>query len=239
MQKTWFITGASRGLGAQIAKTAIRAGDRVVATARRREAVIEGLGPDSNQLLSVGLDVVDGGQARAAVRTALARFGTIDVLVNNARCGYLGFFEENAIQDTQAQFTTNLFGVFNLTWAVLPTLRFARTGRIFNISSFGGVPGAELGPLYSAGKFALECFSQCLSKEIARFGLSVTIVEPGREQRNGHHPVADARLAQAIANLVDEAEPPTRFFAGSVGLDPEQVRLADAQAELAVGAGFP
>lgn len=178
MQKTWFITGASRGLGAQIAKAAIRAGDRVVATGRTREAVIEGLGPDSDQLLSVELDVTYAGQARAAVQAALSRFGTIDVLVNNARYGHLGIFEENTIQDTQAQFATNLFGVFNVTWAVLPIMRSARTGRIFNISSFDGILGAELGPLQFASKFALQGFSEFLSKKITPFGLFVTVVEP-------------------------------------------------------------
>jgi len=203
MRKTWFITGASRGLGAQIARTALRAGDRVVATARKPEAVIESLGPDSDQLLSVGLDVTDAGQARAAVRTALARFGTIDVLVNNARCGYLGFFEENAIQDTQAQFITNLFGVFNVTWSVLPTMRSARKGRIFNISSFDGILGAELGPLYSASKFALECFSDCLSREIAPRGLSVTIVEPD-PSRHENLARASLRFGNRVASDDDD-----------------------------------
>jgi NAD(P)-dependent dehydrogenase (short-subunit alcohol dehydrogenase family) len=110
----------------------------------------------------------------------LRRFGTIDVLLNNTRCGYLGLFEENTIQDSQAQFITNLFGVFNVTWAVLPTMRSARKGRIFNISSFGGILGADLGPLYAASKFALESFSECLSNEITPLGLYVTVVEPGR-----------------------------------------------------------
>jgi NAD(P)-dependent dehydrogenase (short-subunit alcohol dehydrogenase family) len=179
MPKTWFVTGASRGLGAQITKAAILAGDRVVATGRSREAVIESLGPDSDQLLSVGLDVTSATQARAAVQAALARFGTIDVLVNNARYGYLGFFEESTIRDTQAQFPTNLFGVLNVTWAVLPTMRFTRKGRIFNISSFGGILGADLGPLHCASNFALEGISESLSREMSPFGLSVTLVEAG------------------------------------------------------------
>ena len=223
MQRTWFITGASRGLGAQIAKAAMRAGDRVVATGRRREAVIEGLGPDSDQLLSIELDVTYAGQARAAVQAALSRFGTIDVLVNNARYGHLGFFEENTIQDTQAHFATNLFGVFNLSWAVLPIMRSARKGRIFNISSFGGILGEELGPLHCASKFALEGFSESLSKQITPLGLFVTIVEPGPpfEPRNGQHP---ARLAEAIVRLASKAEAPMRFIAGSNSVDVAAVR---------------
>jgi NAD(P)-dependent dehydrogenase (short-subunit alcohol dehydrogenase family) len=179
MQETWFITGASRGLGVQIAKTAMRAGDRVVAAGRKRTAVNNSLGPDSNQLLSVELDVTDADQARAAVDAAVSRFGAIDVLVNNAGYGHLGFFEETTIQDAQAQFATNLFGVFNVTRAVLPIMRSARKGRIFNISSLAGILGSESASLYCASKFALEGFSESLSKEVTPFGLFVTIVEPG------------------------------------------------------------
>jgi NAD(P)-dependent dehydrogenase (short-subunit alcohol dehydrogenase family) len=179
MHKTWFITGASRGLGVEMAKAAMRSGDRVVAAGRRRTAVIDSLGPDSSQLLSVELDVTDADQAKAAVDAAVARFGAIDVLVNNAGYGHLGFFEENTIQDAQAQFATNLFGVFNVTWAALPSMRSARNGRIFNISSLAGIVGAELCSLYCASKFALEGFSESVAKEVAPFGLFVTIVEPG------------------------------------------------------------
>jgi NAD(P)-dependent dehydrogenase (short-subunit alcohol dehydrogenase family) len=179
MPQTWFITGASRGLGVQIAKAAMRAGDRVVAAGRKRAALNDGLGPDSNQLLSVELDVTKADQARAAVEAAVARFGAIDVLVNNAGYGHLGFFEETTSQDVQAQFATNLFGVFNVTRAALPIMRSARTGRIFNISSLAGILGAELVSLYCTSKFALEGFSECLAKEVAPFGLFVTIIEPG------------------------------------------------------------
>lgn len=179
MQETWFITGASRGLGVQIAKTAMRAGDRVVAAGRKRTAVNSSLGPDSKQLLSVELDVTDADQARAAVDAAVSRFGAIDVLVNNAGYGHLGFFEETTIQDAQTQFATNLFGVFNVIRAVLPIMRSARKGRIFNISSLAGILGSELASLYCASKFALEGFSESLSKEVTPFGLFVTIVEPG------------------------------------------------------------
>jgi NAD(P)-dependent dehydrogenase (short-subunit alcohol dehydrogenase family) len=179
MQKTWFITGASRGLGALIAKAAIQAGDRVVATGRKREDIARSLGPDNEQLFSVALDVTGAAQANAAVEAAVSRFGGIDVLVNNAGYGHLGFFEENTIEDVQAQFATNLFGVFNVTWAALPVMRAARHGRIFNISSLAGILGVEVCSLYCASKFALEGFSESLAKEIAPFGLYVTIVEPG------------------------------------------------------------
>jgi NAD(P)-dependent dehydrogenase (short-subunit alcohol dehydrogenase family) len=177
--KTWFISGASRGLGVHFAKAAMRAGDCVVATGRKRASVNDGVGPDSERLLSVELDVTDAEQAQAAVDAAVSRFGAIDVLVNNAGYGHLGFFEESTSQDVQAQFATNLFGVFNVTWAALPVMRAARHGRIFNISSLAGILGVEVCSLYCASKFALEGFSESLAKEIAPFGLFVTIVEPG------------------------------------------------------------
>jgi NAD(P)-dependent dehydrogenase (short-subunit alcohol dehydrogenase family) len=213
MQETWFVTGASRGLGAQIAKAAIRAGNRVVATSRRREALVETLGPDSDQLSNLELDVTSASEARAAVQAALSRFGAIDVLVNNDRYGYLGFFEDSAIRDTQAQFPTNLFGVLNVTGAVLPIMRSARKGRIFNISSFGGILGAELGPLHCASKFALDGISESLSREIAPFGLFVTVVEPGplRSEFLTCDSLRDpAKLAESIVRMAGEAEPPTR-----------------------------
>jgi NAD(P)-dependent dehydrogenase (short-subunit alcohol dehydrogenase family) len=179
MRKTWFITGASRGLGVEIAKAALRAQDRVVATGRNRQAVVERLGQDSDQLLSLELDVTHEKAALAAVEAAKSRFGAIDVLVNNAGYGHLGFFEENTTKDVQAQFDTNLFGVFNVTRAVLPGMRAAHKGLIFNLSSIAGLRGTDFGSLYCASKFALEGFSEALSKELAPFGISVTLVEPG------------------------------------------------------------
>jgi NAD(P)-dependent dehydrogenase (short-subunit alcohol dehydrogenase family) len=179
MPKTWFITGASRGFGVEIAKAALAAGDRVVATGRDRLAVARAVGEDGENLISVALDVTRADQAHDAVSAAVARFGGIDVLVNNAGYGHLGVFEQQTIEDAEAQFATNLFGVFKVTWAVLPVMRAARSGHIFNISSIAGVRGGEAGSLYSASKFALEGFSESLSKEIAPFDVKVTIVEPG------------------------------------------------------------
>jgi NAD(P)-dependent dehydrogenase (short-subunit alcohol dehydrogenase family) len=234
MQKTWFITGASRGLGVEIAKAALRSGDRVVATGRKRAQINDNIGPDSDQLLTIELDVTDAAQARAAVGAAAARFGTIDVLVNNAGYGHLGFFEETTMKDVEAQFATNLFGVFNVSWAVLPLMRAARKGRIFNISSIAGFRGTELGALYSASKFALEGFSESLAKEIAPFGLFVTIIEPGpfrtdflapESIRFGDHPVADyaARRAEMRTS-----------FEKRNGLQPgDPAKLGDAMVRLA------
>src|SRR5690242_996837 len=133
MAKTWFITGATRGLGVDIAQAALKAGDRVAATGRRRDAITAAIGPDSDRFLSVAHDVTDAGQAKTAVDAAVQKFGGIDVLVNNAGYGSMGFFEENTMQEVEAQFATNVFGVFHVTWAVLPVMRAAKTGHIFNI----------------------------------------------------------------------------------------------------------
>ena len=234
MQKTWFITGAGRGLGADIAKAALRAGDLVVAAGRNRAAVSDRLGPNSSSLLSVQLDVNNESQAQAAVATAVDRFGTIDVLVNNAGYGHLGLFEETTVQDVQAQFGTNLFGVFSVTRAVLPVMRAARKGRIFNVSSSAGMRGLAFGSLYCASKFALEGFSESLAHEIAPFGIRVTIVEPGpfrtdflsaESIRFGEHAVAD----------YDEQRPALRAsFEQRNGNQPgDPVKLAEAIVRLA------
>jgi NAD(P)-dependent dehydrogenase (short-subunit alcohol dehydrogenase family) len=199
MSKVWFITGASRGLGVEFAKAALRAGDRVVATGRKASAVHDALGPDTPQLLCVDLDVSRAYEARA-VDLAVSKFGTIDVLVNNAGYGHLGFFEESSDEDVRAQFETNVFGAFSVTRTVLPVMRAARKGHIFNLSSAAGIRGQEFASLYCSSKFALEGFSEGLAQEVAPFGISVTIIEPGpfrtdfltRESlRFGATPIAD------------------------------------------------
>jgi NAD(P)-dependent dehydrogenase (short-subunit alcohol dehydrogenase family) len=179
MSKTWFITGATRGLGADIAAAALQAGDRVVATGRQRAAVSDRLGPDSDRLLSLSLDVDDAAQARAAVAAAVERFGGVDVLVNNAGYGHIGFFEESTPGDIEAQFATNVFGLFNVTRAALPAMRAARRGHVFNLSSTAGIRGIAAGSLYCATKFAVEGFSESLAQELAPFGIHVTLIEPG------------------------------------------------------------
>lgn len=176
MNKIWMISGAARGLGAHIAQAALGAGDKVVVSARRPESIALA---DSEDVLKVRLDVTDSAQAQAAVAAAIARFGRIDVLVNNAGYGQLGPFEANAAEDAERQFATNVFGVFNLTRAVLPLMRSQRSGRVFNVSSIGGLVGMGGAALYSASKFAVEGFSECLAQEVGQFGIQVTIVEPG------------------------------------------------------------
>lgn len=176
--KTWFITGASRGFGLRIARLALEQGDNVVATARRAEAVIEALG-QRERLLALALDVTDEAQARAAAAAAVEAFGSIDVLLNNAGFGLLGAVEEASAADVEAVYRTNVFGLLNVTRAVLPTMRAQRSGRILNISSIGGYRGAAGFGVYSSTKFAVEGLSEALHAELAPLGVHVTVVEPG------------------------------------------------------------
>jgi len=179
MSRTWFITGASRGLGAAIAQAALAAGDNVVVSARRLEQLDKFVAQAPGQTLAVELDVTREDQAIAAVEAAITRFGRIDVLVNNAGYGQLAPFEENTPSDAERQFATNVFGVFNLCRAVLPIMRKQRSGHIFNVSSVAGVVAMGGAALYCASKFAVEGFSESLAQEVSQFGIKVTLVEPG------------------------------------------------------------
>ena len=177
--KIWFVTGASRGIGAEIVKGALAAGDNVVATGRNRDQIAASFKQYGDRVLAVELDVSKELHAFAAVEAAVARFGRIDVLVNNAGYGQLGVFEENSAAEIQQQYDTNVFGVFNVTRAVLPVMRRQRSGHIFNISSMGGVTGFPAAAIYCSTKFAMEGFSESLSLEVAEFGIHITLVEPG------------------------------------------------------------
>jgi NAD(P)-dependent dehydrogenase (short-subunit alcohol dehydrogenase family) len=179
MNRTWFITGSGRGIGAAIARAALSAGDNVVATGRKIGALQEAFAGLGDQVLAVPLDVTDETQALSAVKAAVTHFGRIDMLVNNAGYGQFGAFEENEIGEIEKHFATNVFGVFHVTRAVLPVMRQARSGHIFNISALGGLVGYPNLSLYSSTKFAVEGFSESLALEVSAFGIKVTIVEPG------------------------------------------------------------
>ena len=178
MSKVWMITGSSRGLGLAIARTALEAGERVVATARKADAVAAALG-HSDRLLALTLDVTNTDATRDAVQAAMERFGRIDALVNNAGYGHFGPFEEASEQVIQEQFQVNLFGAMRVTSAVLPHMRRQRGGRIFNISSIAGIVGFPMNTLYCSTKFAMEGWSESLTMELAPLGIQVTVVEPG------------------------------------------------------------
>jgi NAD(P)-dependent dehydrogenase (short-subunit alcohol dehydrogenase family) len=177
-KKVWFITGAGRGMGVDFAKAALAAGYAVVASGRDTERVSKALGP-SNGLLAVKLDVTSRPEAEAAVRAAVDRFGRIDVLVNNAASFYAGYFEELTPEQMERQLAASLIGPMNVTRAVLPIMRRQRAGHIISISSTAGLVGFEFGTAYAASKFGLEGWMESLHAEVAPFGITTTIVNPG------------------------------------------------------------
>ena len=172
------VTGAGRGMGTDIAKAALAAGYKTVATGRNIEKVTDAIGP-SDDLLVVKLDVTNPADAEAAVKAAVDKFGRIDVLVNNAGNFYAGFFEEITPEDFRAQIETNLFGPVNVTRAVLPQMRDQRSGLIVTISSTGGIVGQAFVSAYSASKFGVEGWMESLAPEVEPFGIRTMLVEPG------------------------------------------------------------
>ncbi len=177
-KKIWFITGAGRGMGVDFARAALAAGDAVVASGRDSNRVFKALG-QSNDLLAVKLDVTSRSDAEAAVRAAVDRFGSIDVLVNNAASFYAGYFEELTPEQMERQLATSLMGPMNVTRAVLPVMRKQRSGHIISISSSAGLSGFEFGTAYAASKFGLEGWMESLHAEVAPFGINTMIVNPG------------------------------------------------------------
>ncbi|PZG12873.1 oxidoreductase [Nonomuraea aridisoli] len=175
----WFVTGASRGFGAEIVHEALSRGHQVVATARSVESVLAAFPDAGDGLLPVSLDVTDEEQGRVAAEAALAAFGRIDVLVNNAGRGLLGAVEEASDAEARAVFDTNVFGLLAVTRAVAPVLRAQRSGTIVNLSSVGGFAGSPGWGVYGATKFAVEGLSEALHAELAPLGVHVLIVEPG------------------------------------------------------------
>jgi NAD(P)-dependent dehydrogenase (short-subunit alcohol dehydrogenase family) len=176
--KTWIITGAGRGMGVDIAKAALAAGDNVVATGRSPDAVSAALGR-SDTLLVVKLDVTSSDDAEMAVQAAVERFGGIDVLVNNAASFYAGFFEELTPEQMDRQIATTLIGPMNVTRAVLPVMREQRSGHVITISSSAGFAGFEYGTAYAASKFGVDGWMESLAPEIEPFGIHTTVVNPG------------------------------------------------------------
>ncbi|KQQ21915.1 oxidoreductase [Rathayibacter sp. Leaf299] len=174
----WFITGAGRGLGVDIARAALAAGHEVVATGRDSDRVRTAIG-DHENLLAVALDITDPAAAEKAAAAAVERFGRIDVLVNNAGNFYAGYFETLSDAQMRAQFETNFFGALSVTRAVLPLLRGQRSGQIITVTSTAGFVGGGFTSAYAASKFALEGWMESLDPEVAPFGVSTMSVEPG------------------------------------------------------------
>ncbi|MBM7564873.1 oxidoreductase [Paenibacillus sacheonensis] len=245
MTKVWLITGSSRGFGRSLAEAVLAKGDRLVATARRTEQIADLAERYGDQVHIFPLDVTSFDQADAAVKAAFDHFGRLDVLVNNAGYGNVSSIEETTMEDFRAQAETNLWGVVNVTKAALPLLREQGHGHIVQFSSIGGRTGAPgLGP-YQMAKWAVEGFSEVLSKEVAPLGLKVTLIEPGGfrtdwagssmqhvEPRDEYKDTVGGLLkhlrdvtgkengdpekaAQAIIAIVNEENPPLRLLLGS------------------------
>lgn len=248
-RKTWFITGASSGFGRAFAEHALTQGHNVVATARNL-AALDGLADRApERVLTLALDVTRQADADAAVEGAIARFGRIDVLINNAGYGVVGAFEETSDADLRAQMETNFFGAMNVIRAALPGLRAQRSGAIVNMSSLGGQLSFAGFSAYSATKFALEGASEALAQEVAPFGIKLLIVEPGQFRTNlagtgmRHMPVIEAyrevmggtrdfaramhgtqegdprRAAAAIETVLDAPNTPLRLQLGADAVD--------------------
>jgi NAD(P)-dependent dehydrogenase (short-subunit alcohol dehydrogenase family) len=232
-QKVWFITGAGRGMGVDIAKAALAAGYGVVATGRDPERVSAAIG-DSDNLLTVKLDVTDTADAQAAVEAAVDRFGRIDVLVNNAGNFNAGFFEEIAPEDFRAQIETTLFGPVNVTRAALPFMRARRSGLVVTISSTAGISGQQFCTAYAASKFGVEGWMESLTPEVAPFGIRTMLVEPGFFRTELLTPESTKFAASSIEDYAERTEQTVAGWKSMNGLQGgDPAKLADALITLA------
>ena len=232
-KKVWFITGAGRGMGVDIAKAALAAGNKVVATGRSIERVTESIG-ESADLLVVKLDVNNPDEAEDAVQAAVERFDRIDVLVNNAGNFYAGFFEEITPEDFRAQVETNLFGPVNVTRAVLPVMRAQRSGLIVQISSTAGVNGGEFVSAYSASKFGVEGWIESLTPEVAPFGIRTMLVEPGFFRTELLTPESTSYAKPSIDDYAEKTRQTITAWNGMNGLQGgDPAKLAKALIQLA------
>lgn len=262
---TWFITGCSTGLGRVLAEAAVSEGHCVVATARRVEALaeLEALAPE--RVLALALDVTDPAACHRGVAAAVARFGRLDVLVNNAGYGMVGALEESSSGEIRRLFETNVFGLIEMTKAALPHLREQKAGWIVNLSSIAGLAATPgFGP-YNATKFAVEGLSEALAGEVRPFGIRVLLVEPGPfrtdfagrsiveapampdyqrsvgptrkyiREVDGTQAGDPARAARAILDHVAHARPELRLLLGKAAVDRLKTKLSSLQRDLDAG----
>ena len=218
-QKNWFITGASTGFGEALAIMLLAKGDRVVATFRQPAQVAAFTQHAPGQSLGVLADVTNAAQISAAVKQALAAFGHLDVVVNNAGYGSLGSIEEISEEETQRQFDVNVFGPLRLIRAVLPHLRARKSGHILNITSVGGLLGLAHAGIYNSSKFALEGLGESLALQLQPLGIHVTNVEPGPFRTNWAGPSATYRETE----IADYADSVGAGLKASLGRDGNQV----------------
>ena len=232
-ERVWFITGAGRGMGVDIAKAALAAGNAVVATGRNTDTVTAALGQDDD-LLVAKLDVTDPADAEAAVQAAVDRFGRIDVLINNAGNFYAGFFEEISPEDFRAQVEVTLFGPMNVTRAVLPVMRAQRSGLVVAISSTAGIVGQEFCTAYAASKFGVEGWIESLAPEVAPLGIRTMLVEPGFFRTELLTPESTRYAETSIDDYAERTEQTVAAWKGMDGLQGgDPAKLADALVRLA------
>ncbi|HEY3557114.1 MAG TPA: SDR family NAD(P)-dependent oxidoreductase [Kribbella sp.] len=249
--KVWFVTGSSRGLGRAFVEAALSRGDRVAATARKSLTELSSQYGDA--VLPLAMDVTDKAAVFAAVEQAHAYFGRLDVIVNNAGYGLSGAVEELDEAELRDQLETNFFGPLWVVQAALPYLRDQGEGRVIQVTSVAGLTGLPLGGAYCASKWALEGLSEVLAQEVARFGVKVTVLEPGgyatdgvtggvqsapiplyddlRQSLSSYLATADfgdpAAAGRAILELADAPNPPLRVFFGTQGYPMLQQVYAD------------
>lgn len=227
--KVWLITGASSGIGLQIAKAALAAGNNVVATGRDVSKVTKAINGSTNSLLVVKMDVTNPKEISIGINSAIEKFGTIDVLVNNAGNFYAGFFEELSPTQIERQIAINLFGPMNVTRSVLPVMRKNKSGHIITISSTAALVGYELCSAYAASKFGLEGWMESLQMEIAPFGIHTTIVEPGFFRTNLLEPsstIWSELHVEDYATRIATLKPFWESMSGKQGGDPAKLAAA-------------
>jgi NAD(P)-dependent dehydrogenase (short-subunit alcohol dehydrogenase family) len=244
-QRTWFITGTSRGFGREWAKAALERGDRVVGTARDVSTMADLTDDYPETFLGLSLDVTDRQAVLDTVKQAYDHFEDLDIVVNNAGYGQFGMVEELSEQEVRDQIETNLFGALWVTQAALPYLRDAGRGHILQVSSIGGISAFPGIGMYHASKWGLEGISQALAQEVKDFGIHVTLIEPGgfstdwagpsakhaesieayapvreavQQRRSGQSPGDPEASAKAVLKIVDAQEPPLRAFFGTAPL---------------------
>lgn len=254
-EKVWFITGASRGFGRIWAEDALKRGDKVVATARSLAAIVPLADEFGDAVLPLALDVTNRDQVADVVAKAHAHFGRLDIVLNNAGYALIGAIEEGSEAEVRAEFDTNVFGPLTVIQAVLPLLRAQHSGHIIGVSSVAGVYAGPIIGFYHASKWAFEALHESLSKEVAQFGIKVTLLEPGPyatdfssqsslKLTTGIDAYAETRAqvfaggastkfgdpaatSASLFKVVDSAEPPLRIFLGTEGLPVARAAFAE------------
>src|SRR5688572_9484379 len=227
-KKIWFITGAGRGMGVDIAKAALAAGNAVVPTGRNPDNVAKAVGA-ADELLVAKLDVTSRADAEAAVQAAVDRFGGIDVLVNNAASFEAGYFEELSPEQIERQLAVSLIGPMNVTRAVLPVMRKQRSGHIVTISSLAGLAGSEYTSAYVASKFAVDGWMESLAAEVEPFGVHATGVNPGFFRTELLTQESTKYAAASVEDYAERSAAMREFFESMNGKQPgDPAKLAQA-----------